>query len=198
MKKVRTAHRLRLILMLMLVGALALGSFWVLEVMRKSTEDRMPDIQRSEPDYYVENFSLLKMTPGGSARYRISGQRLTHYPLDDSYAIQQPRVYNLGQARLPMTMRAERARVEDDSSKIHLYDKVEIDRPASGDTAQFHLASEYLLFLPDDDVMQSDKTVNMTLGKSTLTGAGMVANNATRELRLSGNVRGLLQPPPPK
>lgn len=198
MKKVRTAHRWRLFLMLALVGALALGSFWVLEVMRKSTEDRMPDIPRSEPDYYVENFSFVKMTPGGSARYKISGQRLTHYPLDDSYEIRQPRVHSLGEARLPLTMRAERARVEDDNSKIHLYDKVEIERPASGNAAYFHLASEYLLFLPDDDVMQSDQTVHLTLGKSTLTGAAMVANNATRELRVSGNVRGLLQTPPPK
>ena len=198
MKNVRTAHRLRLILMLALVGALALGSFWVLEVMRKSTEDGMPGIPRSDPDYYVENFSFVKMTPTGIAGYKISGQRLTHYPLDDSYEVRQPRVHSLGEARLPMTMRAERARVEDDNSKIHLYDKVEIDRPASGDAAHFHLASEYLLFLPDDDVMQSNQTVHLTLGKSTLTGAAMVANNATRELHLSGNVRGLLQKPPPK
>lgn len=198
MKKVRTAHRLRLILILALVGALALGSFWVLELMRKGIEDGMPGSPRSEPDYYVENFSFVKMTPTGSARYKISGQRLTHYPLDDSYEIQQPRVHSMGEARLPMTMRAQRARVEDGNSKIDLYDKVEIDRPASGDVAHFHLSSEYLQFLPDDDVMQSNQTVHLTLGKSTLTGAGMIANNATRELRLSGNVRGLLQTAPPK
>ncbi len=46
--------------------------------------------------------------------------------------------------------------------------------------------------------MQSDQTVHLTLGKSTLTGAGMFANNATRELRLSGNVRGMFQTAPPK
>ena len=198
MKNVRTAHRLRLALMLALVGALALGSFWVLELMRKSTEDGMPHSARSEPDYYVENFSFVKMSPAGSARYQIAGQRLTHYPLDDSYEIRQPRVHSMGEAALPLTMQAQRARVEDANSKIHLYDQVEIDRPASGTAAPFHLASEYLLFLPDDDVMQSDQTVHLTLGKSTLTGAGMFANNATRELRLSGNVRGMLQTKPPK
>ena len=198
MRNLRSAHRWRLTLMLALVGALALGSFWVLEVMRKSTEDRMPGAARSEPDYYLENFSFVKMSPSGSARYKITGQRLTHYPLDDSYEVRQPRVHSQGEALAPTTMRAERARIEDDNSKIHLYDKVEIDRPASGANARFHLASEYLEFLPDDDVMRSDQTVHLTLGNSTLTGAGMVANNATRELRLSGNVRGLLQAPPPK
>lgn len=198
MKHVRTAHRLRLALILVLVGALALGSFWVLELMRKSTEDGMPQTARSEPDYYVENFSFIKMSPAGTMRYQISGQRLTHYPLDDSYEIRQPRIHSMSEAALPLTMQAQRARVEDDNSKIHLYDKVEIDRPASGDAAAFHLASEYLLFLPDDDVMQSDQTVHLTLGKSTLSGAGMFANNATRELRLSGNVRGMFQTKPPK
>ncbi len=104
MKTIRTAHRLRLALMLALVGALALGSFWVLEVMRKSAEDGMPPIARSEPDYYVENFSFVKMSPTGSARYQISGQRLTHYPLDDSYEIRQPRVHSMSETGQPMTM----------------------------------------------------------------------------------------------
>lgn len=198
MKNVRTAHRLRLTLMLVLAGALALGSFWVLELMRKSAEDSLPQAVRSEPDYFVENFSFVKMSPSGSARYQISGQRLTHYPLDNSYEIRQPHIHSQGDARLPLTMQAQRARVEDANSKIHLYDKVEIDRPASDNTAPFHLASEYLLFLPDDDLMQSDQTVHLTLGKSTLTGAGLFANNATRELRLSGNVRGVFQAAPPK
>jgi lipopolysaccharide export system protein LptC len=35
--------------------------------------------------------------------------------------------------------------------------------------------------------------VEITLGQSKLTGTGMMANNATRELRLTSNVHGTYQ-----
>ena len=38
--------------------------------------------------------------------------------------------------------------------------------------------------------MQSDQPVKLTLGQSTLTGNSLFANNATRELRVAGRVRG--------
>jgi lipopolysaccharide export system protein LptC len=47
--------------------------------------------------------------------------------------------------------------------------------------------------LPDDDVVQTDKPVEITMGQSKLNGTGMFANNATRELRLSSNVHGTYQ-----
>ncbi len=52
--------------------------------------------------------------------------------------------------------------------------------------------------MPDDDVMQTDKPVEIILGSSRLTGTGMVANNATRQLHLSSNVHATYQPPATK
>jgi lipopolysaccharide export system protein LptC len=74
---------------------------------------------------------------------------------------------------------------------------VHIDRPATPTSEHFHVKSDYLLVLPDDDVMQTDKPVDITLGTSTLTGTGMLANNATRELRVLSNVHATYQPPQP-
>jgi lipopolysaccharide export system protein LptC len=52
-----------------------------------------------------------------------------------------------------------------------------------------------MLLLPDEDVMQTDKPVEILFGQSKLTGTGMFANNATRELRVSSNVHGTYQVP---
>lgn len=197
MNSARSAHRFRLAIVMALGAMLALSSFWVLEVMRKGVDDSLPNLPRIEPDYYVEKFNFVRMSGTGQAQYNMSGMRLTHNPVDDTAAIKLPVVNSLSKDRPPMSSVAERAVVDRDNSKIHMYNNVNIDRPATAMTEHFHLKSEYLLILPDDDMMQTDKPVEITLGTSKLTGTGMVANNATGQLRLSSNVHATYQPPPP-
>ncbi|NMM26320.1 MAG: LPS export ABC transporter periplasmic protein LptC [Glaciimonas sp.] len=194
MKSADSSYRLRLIVVIALGLVMALGSFWVLELMRKISIDNAPDIVRSEPDFYVDNFKFIQLAKDGQLHYKMSGDRLTHEPLHDSYQIAQPIIISPGMARAPMTMRAESAMIEDDNSKVHLRKNVRIDRPASGQSQALHLETEYLLLLPDEDVMQSDQPVKLLLGQSTLSGNGLFANNATRELRVSGNVHGSFPP----
>lgn len=191
----RPHNRLRLVVMLALGAAITLGSFWVLEVMRRGISDETPASPRTEPDFYVEKFNFMRISQAGEANYSISGRRLIHDPVNDSYVIELPVVNSLSPTRPPMATRAKRAVIEHDYSKVHLYDDVQVDRQATPTSQHFRLKSEYLLILPDEDVMTSDKTVDMTLGTSTLTGAGMYANNATRVLRLSSNVHATYQPP---
>lgn len=196
MNSARTGARFRLVVALALAGALALGSFWVLEVMRRAVDVANPATPNSEPDYYVENFTFVRMSKTGEARYNISGRRLTHYPADDSHLIEQPVVNSFSIERPPIKGTADRAIVDNTSSRVHLYDNVHIDRPATVTDRHFHLASDYLLLLPDEDIMQTDQPAVITIGKSTLRGSDMWANNATRELRMSGNVHATYQPPP--
>ena len=136
----------------------------------------------------------MRLSKTGLPRYNISGAKLTHYPQTDSYEIEKPLLKNFGTERPPLTLRAERALADPNDNKIQLYDNVQMDRPASSVSEFFHLKSDYLLVLPDDDVMQTDKAVDITLGTTHLTGVGMFANDATREFRLAGNVHGQFQP----
>jgi lipopolysaccharide export system protein LptC len=194
MSVAKSGPRFRFWVILAVMTALALGSFWVLEVMRRSASDFIPTTARTEPDFYVEKFSYVKMSETGDARYHVSGDRLTHNPVDDSYDIQQPVVKKLSNTnQAPMTVRAERAQVNSDSSEVHLYDNVQMDRPAMATSQPLHVTSNHMLVLPDDDAVKTDQPVEITMGPSKLTGVGMVANNATREFHLSSNVHGTYQ-----
>jgi len=190
----RASDRFRLVALIAVATTLALGSLWLFDVMRRSIEAALPAIPRTEPDYTVENFNLVRLSKTGLPRYNISGAKLTHYPQTDSYEIEKPLLKNFGAERPPLTLRAERALADPNDNKIQLYDNVQMDRPASSVSEFFHLKSDYLLVLPDDDVMQTDKAVDITLGTTHLTGVGMFANDATREFRLAGNVHGQFQP----
>jgi lipopolysaccharide export system protein LptC len=71
---------------------------------------------------------------------------------------------------------------------------VRIDRPQTPESTLFHLESDYLLVLPDEEIMRTDKPVRMILGDSLLNGTGMVANNATGEVQLASRVQATLPP----
>lgn len=190
------SNRLRLFFILLTLAVGALGSFWWLEVLHRGRDEATGELHKGEPDYTVETFNLVKMSKDGHARYSVSGRKLTHYPDNDSFEIEQPVLYQVGVNRVPMTMRSDTALVEHATNKIHMYHHVQVDRAATATTERFHLASDYLLLLPDNDIVQTDKRVDITLGQSHLTGVGMIANNATREFRLLHQVRGTFFTPP--
>ncbi|MGZ3254939.1 MAG: LPS export ABC transporter periplasmic protein LptC [Burkholderiaceae bacterium] len=194
MNSLRSSERLRLVMVIMIVVAMALGSFWVLQVVRKGLTESMPNAPRTEPDYYIENFKFVRMTNTGQVHYAVSGARLTHNPQDSSFEIQHPVIKSLSDNQPPVTASAERAVSQDDNSKVHLYNNVVLNRPASVTSEHFQFKSEYMLALPDDDIVQTDKPVELALGTSTLTGTGMYVNNATREFKLSNKVHGVYQP----
>lgn len=190
----RTAHRYRLLLLLGSAIVLALGSFWLLQVIQKTATDDPQASRSNEPDYYVEKFTFVRMTKTGDARYTVTGARMIHRPVDDTYEITLPVVHSLSRDQPPLTVRSARALVVPDSSKIHMIDKVEADRPASATTEHFHLTSDYVLILPDEDVLQTDRAVDLTLGSARMTGTGMYVNNATREFRMAQRVHGTYPP----
>jgi lipopolysaccharide export system protein LptC len=189
------ATRLRLTVLMVLGLALALGSFWYLENTRKELADMLPKVQRTEPDYFIDRFEYVRMSTTGQPRYKVSGVRMTHHPLDDSFQIRQPVVRSLGDERPPMTIVADRARLEDLNSRLHMLDHVRVDRPATPQSQPFRLDTEQLLILPDEDIMQSDQAVEMALGSARMSGVGMFANNATGELKLLNQTK-VHYPPP--
>jgi len=193
----QAGSRVRTGILILLLLACALGTFWLLEAMRRSHREVESALPKGKPDYTVENFHFVRMSKTGQARYNISGMKLTHYPYQDTFEIQQPRLHSLETEQSSMLLRSERATVDNSNNRIHMYRHVQVDRPASEKRLPFHLTSEYLLVLPQEDILQTNQPVEMTLGQARLTGIGMLANNATRELRLLTRVRGTFPPPAP-
>lgn len=176
--------------LVLLVGgaALALLSFWALEMTRRSGDDVPAEKTRTEPDYYVDNFSYVKVATSGSAEYVIKGKRMEHHPADDSNTITQPFVKSYSAGRAPMTLHARRAKTNSDHSELHLYEQVRLDRPEAHGAENLSVESDYMLVLPNTDVVKSDQRVVIKLGDSTLTGIGLLADNARHQLSLQSRV----------
>lgn len=187
-------RHLRSAVMVVLLAVLALGSFWLFELVRRDDSDQGAKVQRTEPDFYLENFSYVKISrTTGRTSYHFSGAKLVHNPQDDSYDITAPVVTNRAEGKPTTVLRGDRGTANSDYSEVNLYDNVRMDRAASADSQEMRLRSSHLLILPDEDVVQTDVPVEITVGTSVLNGKGMWANNATRELRLASSVHGTYQ-----
>lgn len=190
----RTAHRWRL-LITMTVGVLfAFGSFWLLQLITTGDMSFTPDANKSEPDYIVDKFSVVRMTADGKPRYVIGGDRLTHLPIDDSSEIVNPQVLGVAPGQAPMTIKAKAGRVDHGNTQVHLSGDVDIERKALANSQPMTLKTQALTIFPDDEIMTSELAVDMTLGANTLSGTGMYANNATGDITLKRNIQILLPP----
>jgi lipopolysaccharide export system protein LptC len=91
-------------------------------------------------------------------------------------------------------MTASTANVNQDQNQIDLIGNVDISRPGSKTSQPLRIRTEALTVLPDEEISKTDKPIQMTLGAASVSGVGMVANNATQQLTLGG--RGELIYPP--
>ncbi|MBC7860530.1 MAG: LPS export ABC transporter periplasmic protein LptC [Burkholderiaceae bacterium] len=192
----KTVDRARLAA-LMAAGALfALGSFWLLHVVdRDGAAPGAP--ARGESDYFVDNFSVVRMTPAGKPAYLVSGARLTHHPQDDSSDIERPFVRKLNDGLAPTDMRAERARVDQGNSRVLLSGNVTVERAASAGARQLRLTTPELTVFPELDRMQTDAPVETVSGAARLSGVGMTGDNAARRIEIAHRLR-LTYPPAPR
>ncbi|MET3116697.1 lipopolysaccharide export system protein LptC [Undibacterium sp. GrIS 1.8] len=206
MKYIFSADRFRVWVGIIMLGVIAMGSFWVLQVLRKSDEEgNMRSAARTDPDYYVENFNFIRLSNKGQANFHVTGSRLTHNPQYDNFEITQPRINSFDKDKTPVTVRADRGLVEQktaqlseqakaqveintQSDEIHLYDNVQVVRPESDTTKYMQLNTDYLLLLPDLNTMKTDHPVTLYSQNSETHAVGMTANNETQETQLLSQV----------
>lgn len=183
------------LLLLAFGGVLAAGSFWLLEVSNRSSDNTTTQSQRTEPDYFAERFTYSKLDARGRVTYVIEGRKITHYPVDKHSVIEKPVMHSFSPNRPPTTLQAERATVNGDRTEVRLMDNVILERAQVRGDQALTVTSDYMLVLPEKDIVTTDRRVNIRSGGMQLSGTGMLANNATRQLTLENSVRGIYPPP---
>lgn len=190
----RTAQRWRLSMTVVFGVLFAFGSFWLVQLMNRGEEDMLADKRLNEPDYIIEQFSVVRMGKDGKPSYIVSGDKLVHRPIDDASEIERPVVRNLSSTHPPLDMKADHARVDENNSRVQLQGNVQIDRAAQGKGQAMQMTTQALTVYPDEDRMETRQAVQIVQGGATATGAGMKANNATRQVELLGRGR-IVYPP---
>ena len=176
---------------LLLLAILGAATYYLAEMADRSGTGPGTRKSSHEPDYFVERFAMTRLNAKGAPIFKMSAERLNHFPDDDSSEFVNPLLISLDPANPLLTLRADRGRSTSEGIETHLYDNVLMTRAPVADNPELRITSDYVLLLSEEDIARTDRPVRITFGDSFLTGVGMEFNNASRQLEVKSRVRGL-------
>src|SRR5690606_2026312 len=92
----RTWDRVSVYLPVILMGLLALGTYWLARNTPAISPPAAAAAPTHDPDYFMRRFSVKSFDPTGRLKSEVQGVEARHYPDTDTLEIDQPhiRAYN--------------------------------------------------------------------------------------------------------
>ena len=196
----RAWDRLSIYLPIVLMGVLALGTYWLVRSTPMQASEAEEKVLRKEPDYLVERFSIKTFDVEGRLKSEVYGEQGRHYPHTDILEIEQVRIRSINSRGHVTTATARRALANNDGTEIQLIGDARVVREAVVDRdgtplPRVSFSGEFLHAFLADDRVKSHKPVELMRGNDRITADSMDYNNFDQIMELRGRVRGTLQPP---
>lgn len=190
--------RLSIYLPVLLMGLLALGTWWLVRSAPQSQELRPASAPRHEPDYVMQGFSIQSFDASGRLQSEVQGTVARHYPDTDTLEIDGVRLRSPSADGRLVRATADRALSNADGSEVQLLGNAVVVREAPASLGKVHprmeFRGEFLHAWPQLERVRSDQPVTLTRGKDRFTADSMEYDNLEQVLHLRGRVRGVLFP----
>jgi lipopolysaccharide export system protein LptC len=180
---------------LLLMVALALGTWLVAKNSPGLLSPSTPGPVAHEPDYTLDHFTLQRFDATGALTVEIEGNHMQHFADDDTMEVEQIRVLSLDPDGRRMTATALRGRAKGDSSEVWLDGQAKIVSEAPGQLP-VQVNGEHLRAQPKLKRVDSQSPVIVQQGGSEFHADGMEYDHATGVLTLHGNAHAMMLPPP--
>ena len=200
----RVWDRMAVYLPLVLMGLMAMTTYWLVRNTPTLGEAELEAAPRHVPDYFMRDFSVKVFGEDGRLKSEMVGIEGRHYPDTDTLEIDQPRIRILGAEGRVTTAVAARGLVNADGSEAQLFGKAVVVREASSNAQgvelpRSELQSEFLHLFGNTEEVRSHLPVVLIRGAGDrFTADGMDYDNLDRVIQLKGRVHGTLQPPKDK
>jgi lipopolysaccharide export system protein LptC len=194
----RAWDRLTIYLPVILMGLLALGTYWLARNTPVFSQSPAQRAERHEPDYFLRGFSVKNFDPEGRLKNEILGTEARHFPDTDTTEIDQPRIRSYSDKGALTIATARRAISNADGSQVQLIGNAVVTREGKDAQGQevprLEIRGEFLQAFMDEERVKSDRRVTMTRGRDVFEADQLDYDNLGRVLQLQGRVRGVLQP----
>ncbi|MBU3635647.1 LPS export ABC transporter periplasmic protein LptC [Polynucleobacter sp. es-GGE-1] len=188
---------------LLLMGALTLMTFWLVKKNTPPESSILERIRLHEPDYIIKNGTLSALNEQGNTKYRILGNKVTHYDDDASIDIDAPRMRLFQPDKAPVTVKSNTGHLDGDLTILELFDNASIFRPQQAATAtepaslRMLASSSYFKVLINDDIVKTDRPITLEQGMSIMNSTeGGTFDNIQQSMTLSGQVKGRIERAP--
>ena len=194
--------RLSIYLPVILMGVLAMGSYWLLRVTPAPLAPGVESLPTHDADYFMRRFKVQSFEANGALKSELAGSEIRHYPDTDTLEIDQVRMHSYSKEGQLTVITAQKALSNGDGSEVQFFGNALVVRDAHRDDVgklvpRVELRSEFLHVIMDTEQITTPKPVELTRGNDRFTGDAMNYDNIHRVMELRGRVRGVLAPSKP-
>lgn len=188
----------------MLMGVLALSTYWLVKNTPVAGPVEVARPARHEPDYFMRGFAVRTFDADGTLKSEVFGAEGRHYPDTDTLEIDQARIRSFNKDGRLVTATARRALSNGDGSEVQLFGDARVVH--DGRSAQpgatvadtrMEFRSEFLHAFMNDERVQTHKPVQIDRGRNRFTADSLDYSNIDRLANLQGRVRGVFAPRSP-
>lgn len=197
--QLKILERLTLYLPTILMGLMALGTYWLVRSTPSFSEPAQQEVVSQDPDFVLEKFSIKTFDKTGQLRSELFGDVARHFPDRDTVEVDRVKILNFNTAGHVTTATASKAITNSDASEVELIGNAVVVREARTDGSgevipTMSYRSDYLHAYMDEERITSHKPVELLRGQDRFTADSMNYSNSQQVLSLQGRVRGTLMP----
>lgn len=198
-RALRTWDQVSIYLPVVLMGALALGTYWLVRNSPVVEVQEAPKAVKGEIDYYMRKFTIKSFGETGQLKSEIYGVEGRHYRDSDTLEIDQPRILSISDAGRPVTSTGNRALSNGDGSEVQLMGNARVVREAAAGIGgkvlpRLEFQGEFLHAFVNEERVKSHLPVVLIRGADRFTGDTFAYDNMTGIAELKGRVKGQLVP----
>lgn len=191
--------RLSIYLPIVVMGLMALGTYWLVQNSPKPDAPVVERPVRHEPDYFMKDFSVTTFVESGRLKSEVFGVAARHFPDSDMLEIDRIRIRSFDEQGRLTTATANRALTNDDASVVELFGNARLVREAQPDRSgnvvpRIEFRGEYLHANTDTERVKSNQPVQLRRGNDVFVGDTIDYDNVNQIMVMEGRVKGLINP----
>ena len=191
--------RLAIYMPLLMMGGLALGTYWLVRNTPIFDVTEVAKEVRHEVDYFMRKFTVKTFDERGKLKSEIYGVEARHFPDTDILEIDQARIRSINVDGRITTATANRAYTNGDGSEVQLTGNARVIREAAVDASgkeiqRLEFRGEFLHAFLNEERVKSHLPVLLIRGADQFSGDTFAYENLEQIADLKGRVRGLLVP----
>lgn len=190
----RLLYPLTTYLPLLLMGLLALGTWWLVQNTPLLLPPGQAKAVRYEPDYTMHQFSVHRFAPDGRLKGQMQGDMLRHYPNNDTIEVDQVRLVSFGPTGNITRASAKQALSNGDGSEVQLKGQARVQRDAREGNETSVFTSEFLHAFLNTEEVRSHLPVVLQRGTTQVAGDSLSYDNLNRVVSVNGRVRATFAP----
>lgn len=198
-RALRTWDQVSIYLPIVLMGALALGTYWLVRNSPVFRAQAAAQAAKHDVDYFMRKFTIKSFGEAGQLKSEIYGVQGRHYPASDTLEIDQPRILSISNSGRLVTSTGNRALSNGDGSEVQLFGNARVIREAvAGNDGKvlprMEFQGEFLHAFVNEERVKSHLPVTLIRGSDQFSGDTFAFDNLTGVAVLKGRVKGQLMP----